>query len=77
MIITGSTKGRLRFHVTGPNTLGVVFYALGILHLSFAICAGSFLVHSASFNFNSTSPYIIHYTDTMMTHYDTWGIEIP
>jgi hypothetical protein len=28
--------------VTGPNTLVVVFYALGILLLSFAICTGPF-----------------------------------
>jgi hypothetical protein len=31
-----------RERVTGPNTLGVVFYTLGILLLSFAICTGPF-----------------------------------
>jgi hypothetical protein len=60
--------------VTVPKTLGVVFYALGILLLSFAICTGPFGTLSKFYFQQNTSPYISHGTGTIMTPNDTGGI---
>jgi hypothetical protein len=64
-------------NVTGPNTLGVVSTHLGYSSV-FSSMRGVLFGTLDTFYFQqNTSPYISHDTDTMMTHYDTGGTEIP
>ena len=63
--------------VTGPNTLGVVSTHSGYSSV-FSSMRGVLFGTLNTFYFQqNTSPYISHDTDTMMTHYDTGGTEIP
>jgi hypothetical protein len=63
--------------VKGPNTLGVVSTHSGYSPV-FSSMRGVLFGTLNTFYFQqNTSPYISHDTDTMMTHYDTGGTEIP
>jgi hypothetical protein len=63
--------------VTGPNTLGVVSTQSGYSSESSSMRGVLFGTLKTFYFQQNTSPYISHGTDTMMTHYDTGGTEIP
>jgi hypothetical protein len=63
--------------VTGPNTLGVVSTHSGYSSVFRSMRGVLFGTLNTFYFQQNTSPYISHDTDTMMTHYDTGGTEIP
>jgi hypothetical protein len=63
--------------VTGPNTLGVVSTPSGYSSKTSNMRGVLFGTLSKLYFQQNTSFYISHDTDTMMTHYDTGGTEIP
>jgi hypothetical protein len=63
--------------VTGPNNLGVVSTHSGYSSKSSSMRGVLFKTLNTFYFQQNTSPYMSHDTDTMTTHCDTRGTEIP